>query len=169
MVQSVQLCDITLHRRPEHPRRHPHAHGRPHARWRPHHARRSHHPRGRRPHARTRRPHAGPGRSHARWHRHARGHRHPHARRHRHARGHARGSHRPRTSETLRRRDGVPRVLAELALHEGRGGGVYQGLGLVLHPLLVVELHIFLVLSAIAVSLPHRRGFGKGEEGFCII
>ena len=38
---------------------------------------------------------------------------------------------------------------------EGGGGGVYEGLGLVLHPLLVVGLHVLLVLPASAVGLPH--------------
>jgi len=47
-------------------------------------------------------------------------------------------------------------VFAELAGHEGGCGGVDEVLGLILHPLLVVELDILLVFAASTVSLSHR-------------
>ena len=86
-------------------------------------------------------------------------------------RRHTRGSHGSHTrwpAQALRRRDGVTRILAQLALHEGGRGGVNERLGLVLHPLLIVELHILLVLPPTAVGLPHT-GRVVGEVGVAIV
>ena len=54
---------------------------------------------------------------------------------------------------------GCPQTAQVQVAHLERGrGGVDEVLRLLLHPLLVVELDVLLVLPAAAVRLPHGRG-----------
>ena len=159
---------IFLHRRSEH--------GRSHA-WRTNHPRvrrSSHH--GRRRSCKTQiamHSYRAQVRSHTSHHRRAGHHTRRHPGRHRTHRAHrshrwhpsrSHGSHSSRShswshsswthwshgrsSQALRWRDGVARIFAEFSLHECGSGGVYQGLGLVLHPFLVVELHVLFMFSS---------------------
>lgn len=117
------------------PRHHGHvpSHRWPHSRSRPH----WHHPRRRRPHHwhHGRAPHMGC------WH-------HARARRTRKTGG--------RRNHCPRRRRSRERSGRYLSLLKCRGGFVDQALGLLLHPLLIVVLHVLFVLPAAAVRLPHR-------------
>lgn len=56
----------------------------------------------------------------------------------------------------------------DLSLLEGSGCFINKALCLLLHPFLVVILHVFLMFSATAVSLPHRRRV-MGEVGITVI
>ena len=52
----------------------------------------------------------------------------------------------------------------KLSSFEGRGGGVNQVLGLVLHPFLIVELHILLVLPEKCEKIQILFDFGWSVE-----
>ena len=58
--------------------------------------------------------------------------------------------------------------VGELSGLEGGGGGVDEVLRLLLHPLLVVELDVLLVLAARAVRLAHGRRV-VGEVGVAVV
>lgn len=116
--------------------------------------------------------------AHHRWRPHA------HHRRHRsmgphHHRRHAGWHHSlawRRTSELVRWRNGnadlgrrrCERILCDLSGLECGCGGVDQVLGLLLHPLLVVELDIVAMLSAGAMRFPDTGGV-VGQVGIAVV
>lgn len=151
----------------------PKTHRRAHARWHPHswrspalHPRRSSHPwRSTHPWRSSHSRRSSHTRRHA-WgskgrHSHGRAHarRHPHRTTwwHAHWPSHrwSHGPHTRRSPHAHGRWYSIAGVLSQLATHERSSSGIDQGLGLIFHPLLVIELNILFVLSARAVSLSH--------------
>merc|ERR1719462_1051722 len=92
-------------------------------------------------------------RAHARWHPHSWRSPALHPRRPSHRWSH--GPHTRRSPHAHGRWYSIAGVLSQLATHERSSSGIDQGLGLIFHPLLVIELNILFVLSARAVSLSH--------------